>query len=594
MAAFTTALIASGFAGLGAGSIGGGALIISGLGAGVTTGTLAIAQVLSAVVTVGASIGLNAALGLLNKPKNTQTNKITIKQPLPARFIDFGRVRSGGCIAWFYSPDGRLFTVRIISCTKIEQVETFFLDDYSCDGSTLNSGVQTNSTPGHPWNGFVYLQMTHGSDTQAAIPLVAGIDGWGPERRLRGMAACAVAYVQGNKDNWSNRYPNGAPNPTFVIKGAMVPDPRNPAHDLEDPNTWTYSDNWARCFLRWCLDVDGWGLSPDDFDIDSFKQACTDCEVNQVTTSGFEPRYRAYGRYTTSDTRATTLANFLAAAGATLLEQPNGKLAVFVGKERTPNSATDITDAHIRDVQLDRFPDALDRVDGIRARITWEYASWEEQEVPAVYSGASFYGSQPDVDDLPLAYCPSPYQAQRIAYATLKQRRADWSGTIKTTLHGLRCYGEPVVRITIGELGINGQIFEITSPPTLDLSDMSVTIGVRSYAAGTWDMPGSEMQEMGETATNPQDFTVPEPENLDYSISVRTVTLTWDLVSEEDEYTSEAQWRVAAGDWTAVAASAGTSTFTLPAAGTYEFRARRVSGRGYVSDWAVLTGIVVS
>ncbi|MBS9476246.1 hypothetical protein [Ancylobacter radicis] len=593
MAAFTTALIASGFAGLGAGSIGGGALIISGAYAGITTGTLALAQVLSAVVTVGASVGLNAALGLLNKPKNTQQNKITIKQPLPARFIDFGRVRSGGCIAWFFSPDHRLVTVRIITCTKIEQLEVFYLDDYACDAATVNTGVVSNSTPAHPWDSFAYLQMTHGADDQVAIPLAAEIAEWGSTRRLRGMAAFCASYAQGNKDNWSQRYPNGAPNPTFVIKGAMVPDPRNPAHDLEDQSTWTYSDNWARCFLRWCLDRDGWGLSPDDLDLDSFEAACDDCDASVATTTGTEPRYLAWGRYTTSDTRASTLANFLASAGATLLEQPNGKLAVFVGKDRTPNSATDITDEHIRDVQLDRFPDALDRVDGIRARITWQYASWEEQEVPAVYSGASFYGAQADVDDLPLAYCPSPYQAQRIAYATLKQRRADWSGTIKTTLQGLRCYGEPVVRLTISELGIDGEIFEITSPPALDLSDMSVSIGVRSYAAGTWSMPGAEMQEMGETATNPQDFTVPEPEGLGSSVSTLTVTVTWDTISGEDAYTTEAQWRVAAGVWVAATASAGTGSFTVPSAGTYEFQCRRVSDRGYVSDWAVLTGIVV-
>ena len=604
MSFFLAPLIASGLGALGAGSIGGGALIIGpGLLNGITVGTLGIAgSISSALVTVGASVGLNAALGLLNKPKNTQQNSITIKQALPSRFIDFGRVKSGGCLVFFFSPDTNLYSVRIISCTKIQEIETLYMDDYATNGATLNTTFPLSAING-PWNGFVIAQARLGTDDQTYLDAVANA-AWGVNHRLRGMACIGVTYIQGKKDTWSARFPNGPPNPTVVIKGAMVPDPRDGAHDLTDPNTWTYSDNAARCLLRWMLDVDGWGLSPDDLDLPSWQQACDDCDEDVATPSGTEKRYRTWGRYTTDTPRASTLGNFLAAMGGTLLEQPDGKLSLYVGVGHVPDASTDITDAHIRDVQLDRFPDALDRVDGIKARITWEGASWQEQEVPSVYSGASLYGAQADIEDLALAYCPSPYQAQRIAYATLKQRRAGWAGTIKTTLQGLRCYGEPTVRVTITELGIIGQVFEITGPPTLDTSDMTVTLSIRSYEAGTWDMPASEMGEMGTTDSTPAASGAPEPENLAVeSISGGSVvTVTWGLLTDEDAYASEAQWREyspsngAEDNWTAatVDAAGGSAEFTVPGPSYYDFRARRITSRGAVSDWAILPEIDVT
>lgn len=596
MSFFITPLIAAGLGSIGAGAIGGGALIITpGLTAGITTGTLAIAGSIStSILTIGASIGLNAALGLLNKPKNTQQNNITIKQALPARFIDFGRVKSGGCVVFFFSPDTRLYSVRIISCTKIQEYETLFMDDYATNAAALNSTPPMTAING-PWLGYVIVQARLGADDQTYLDAAANAY-WGSNHRLRGMACLGATYIQGKKDSWASRFPNGPPSPTAVIKGAMVPDPRNEAHDLTNPSTWTYSDNAARCLLRWMLDRDGWGLSPSDLALSTWEQACDDCDEEVATPSGVEKRYRTWGRYTTDENRSATLANFLASMGGTLLEQPDGKLALFVGKEHEPDPDTDITDDHIRDVQLDRFPDALDRVDGIKARITWEGAGWQEQEVPTVYSGESYYGSQPDVEDLPLAYCGSPYQAQRIAYATLKQRRAAWSGTIKTTLQGLRCYGEPTVRITISELGIDGEVFEITGPPTLDTSDMTVTLSVRSYEAGTWDMPADDMGEMGTTATTPDSYAAPEPEDLTPSNDGLDVTVTWTVLDDEDAYTSQAQWRAynpsngAEDNWASATVSegGGEATFTVPSTGDYDFRAWRISSRGSESEKALL------
>lgn len=588
-----TGIITSGLALVGAGGIGGGALIIApGTIAGLTAGTVALVEsVVSVAVTVGASYGINALFG--NKKSSSQRSDIPIKQALPARFIDIGRVKTSGAFVFFQAPSTQLCSVKVMTCTKIQEYEILFLDDFQSDASGLNGGGAISA-----WLGNAIVQARLGTDDQTALDAITPIGSWTVNHRLRGLACIGTVYLQGDKKTFSQRFPNGPPNTSAVIKGAMLPDPRDETHDLSDPSTWDYSDNWARAVLRFALDRDGWGLSPSDINVPLAKQACDDADETVATTVGTEPRYRAWGRYTTIDDRATTLKNMLSAGGGRLIEQPDGTLGLFAGKEHTPNVT--ITADMLLDVQLERYPDALSRVDAVKPRIVWEGASWQEQECPAVYSGESYYGAAPDIQDLTLPWCPSPYQAQRLAKAVLRQLRPDWQGTIKTNLNGLRCSGDPVVRIVYPELGIDA-VFELISQPKLDIETMTVTLSVRSYAPDTWSMAPEEIGEMGTASGITSSYTAPDPENLEASVATLDVTVSWDTLTDEIAYDNEAQWRPHDADpshaedgWTATATvSSGTAMFTVLAPGFFDFRCRRVSSRGFLSAWAILHNIEV-
>lgn len=585
-----TGLIATGLSAIGAGAIGGGALIITpGLTLGMTATSVALAQGIStALLAVGASYGLSA----LNKTTaSTQRNEITIKQALPGRWIDIGRVKSGGAVVFYAAPGMLLYTVKVLSCTKIHTIEALWLDDWlTADVSGLNSGGTVGGLMG-PWTAYVLAEARHGADDQAWLSLPGGSGSWTVDHRLRGCAAVAIAYAQAAKDKFTQFYPNGAPNVTALLQGALLPEPRDTSHALDDDTAWSYGDNAARALTRYAIDRDGWGLEPADLHLSSWQQACADCDDAVATTTGTEPRYRAWGRWSTTEERKSVLEAMLANMGATLIEQPDGTYALFVGKHREPTVTIDET--MIRDIQMERFPDALSRVDGVKARITWEGADWQEQECPTVYASGS-PGSAPDIEDLALPWCPSPYQAQRLSKARALRARAEWAGTIKTNLAGLRAYGEPVIRLVYPELGIDGT-FEVTSQPTLDTSDMSVTLGLRSYAPDTWSMAGEEMGEMGAAATVDEDYTAPEPEGLASAVDDLTVTVTWDVRTDEDAYVPEAQWRATGYDWVpAEDVEPGEVVIEVPTHGTtYDVRVRRVSARGYTSDWAILPDIEV-
>lgn len=594
---FLSSIVAGGLAAAGAGAIGGGTVIAStGLLAGVTTGTLAWVQ---AFTGVAISLGASYASGALRRGALGSTNS-TIKQALPARWVDIGRVKTGGAIVYYEAPGLYLGAVKVISCTRIEEVERVNFDDYATVSSSWSTGAIVAGISG-PWAGMVLAQARLGADDQASLNLLsapgAGFGGsWTTDHRLRGLAALAMVCAQGDKEEFQTRFPNGAPNMAAIIKGAWLPDPRNPSHDLTDPSTWSYSDNWARALMRFVLDRDGWGLLPSDLDLPSWEAACDDCDALVATPGGgTEPRYRAWGRWSTTDERSATLSDMLVSAGAVLLERPDGKLAVFVGRDRTP--AITLDDSVITDFDLERFPDALGRIDGVKARIIYEPAKWEEQEVPTVYADGPYYGAAPDVADLPLKWCPSPYQGQRLANADLRQKRADWSGTVKTNLAGLRAFGEPVIRLVISELGIDGT-FEVTSQPALDLGALTVTIGVRSYDPDTWSMPASAMQEMTASPDFSHDYTPPIPDDLDASMSGTVIDATWAVVDDEDAYTIEAEWRphdAGAGPedgWLPADDAefgAGSVIFAVPDPDDYDVRVRRVSARGYQSAWATAT-----
>lgn len=596
---FLSTLITSGLVAAGAGAIGGGALIIAPTAGGLAlaaTGTAALVQgIVSIGLTIGASYGASLLNSALAQKQPVQRNDITIKQALPNRFIDIGRVKTAGALVYIASPGLYLHTVKVLSCCKIQEIEKIYLDDYPTVNAAINAGAQIGGLNG-PWFFLTLVEARLGADDQTALGLPQAAGSWTTAHRLRGMSAIAATYAQGDKKNFQTAYPNGPPSPAAVIKGAMLPDPRNEAQDMEDPSTWTYSDNFASAVLRYLLDRDGWGLPAEEIDFEIAAQACDDCDDDVDTTTGTEPRYRAWGRYTTAEDRSSTLKDMLAAGAATVIEQPSGKLGLFVGKTRS--AAVTISADQMIDIQLERFPDALSRIDGVKPRIVWEGASWQEQEVPAVLTGGPYYGAAPDIEDMPLNWCPSPYQGQRVGKARLKRARCGWQGTITTWLVGLRCCGEPLVHLVIPELEIDDD-FEITSQPALDVGSMTVSIGVRSFDPDTFEMPATEMGEMSEAAVVDEDYTVPAPEGLEYVISGGDVVVTWDTITDESAYTSEAAWRLndplqgADDGWNVLSASAGTSSFSAVPSTTFDFRCRRVSSRGYESEWAVLPEIEV-
>ncbi len=416
---------------------------------------------------------------------------------MPARFIDVGRVKTGGALFWYESPNQYLFIGKVISCTRIEQIEqTWSNDTLSTFSGTIVNAV-ANVTNG-PWQPGISVEARLGAVDQSVSALLTGNfyeAAWGSDYRLAGLPWSVTQYAQPpDKDDFLKAFPNGAPETTHVIKAAMVPDPRDPDQDLADPDTWTWSDNAACVILRFLLDVDGWNLSPDDIGIASFQVAADKSGATRPTTESIEPAYRIWGRYTTAEDRSQVLRDMLEACDGRLIEGPDGKVNLYVGDDEDPDDLVTLTAADFKSLHIEPYGDPLDRIGITQARVVLEQFGWREQAAPQVVLPGVDPAAQGEIEDLPLRYCPSVYQAQRLANIRLHQRSPEWTISGVGFLSAMQSMGERYIRFVFDELGID-QVFDVQGFG-LNLNDFTYPMKMQSVKAGMYSMSAGELKDL--------------------------------------------------------------------------------------------------
>lgn len=547
-----------------------------------------------AAFSIGISLGVNYLASLL-KSQPVQKSDNTIKQALPARFIDVGRTKSAGCLFWYESPNEFLYVGKIITCAQITEIEQVWLNDTLITYSGTLEGVAT-STNG-TWGNNIQVQAQLGTlDQDAPAWLLSDFSetAWPSDYRLAGLPWILAAYHQVEQKHFMEKYPNGAPELAVVAKMASCPDPRNPAHDLSNPATWEWSDNAACVILRFMVDVDGWGLDPDDIGIESFQHAADDCDEDVPTTSGAEKRYRIWGRYTTSQDRSATLKGLLEACDGRLIEGPDGKANLYVGVSRIPTVT--LTDDDFNSIHIEPYGDPLDRVGIAQPRVVLESQNWQEQPVPQVTLPGFDPNSADQIEDMPLQYCPSEYQAQRLGKIKLHQLSPEWTVTGVCNLNGLRTFGERVIRLVHPELGID-RTFEVTGFG-LNLNDFTYPIKLQSVATGQYDMAADELQNMTELPDPPANAGLQPPSGVAavYDVTVPAdINVTW---TADVIFTYGLQYRVfdvgtptvdPEADWVDFATTdAGSTKITGITGSSPDYQVRmRTFGTRTTSPWGV-------
>jgi hypothetical protein len=449
----------------------------------------ASATLVGSAVIIGATVGATYLLTPEPEQQDVGKNELSVKQAVPARFIDVGRVKSGG-VVFFYEAaldEGlrwSLYVGKVISCSEITEIETVFLNDAepAWSGSYQDQSVAGAVPYGDNLDQGTYtaLETARGLSTDVQPTLLTTAFGWGADGQLAGLAYSLARFGQGDDGEMhANLYPGGPPSVMCVIKGCAVPDPTTGV-DMADLGTWTYSDNAARCILRYLLDTDGWKLSASDVDQTSFETAAAWCDE---TVSG-EARYRIWGRYHTTDERRQVLQEMLAACDGQLIEQSNGKIALVVGRLVASNIT--LTDEDILEATFEPFGDTLDRVGSVRPRITREASDWQEYDLEPVVLPSPDSDQAVKQVDLPLKYCPSDLQAARLAGARLRQLNPRWRGTIVAKLRALQAYGDRWITVQFAPLGIDQQ-FEVLEGIALNVADFTCTMKLRSVESDDYD-----------------------------------------------------------------------------------------------------------
>src|SRR5215471_2627136 len=298
------ALAAAPIEAAGAGALGG---IATAAGLGGLSGSVTIfglsagaSAFLTGTVVLGATVGLSLALSPSAPSQAMEKPQSTIKQALPARFIPIGQVLVGGAVHLYshssLAPARSLVVGKIISCAPINAVEKIFWNNVVEALSSTPTHQRTVGVVSNTYNGQIQCEVGFGPFNQVTSPFVRGAIsdcGFGLDSdRAQGLAYIIVRYMQGTDvTNHHNIYPSGAPDVSVQIRGVGLPDPRL-GQNLGDETTWTYSTNSALAILRFVLDRDGWGHTPDHYDINSFITAANVCDQDM---GGGAARYSSCG-----------------------------------------------------------------------------------------------------------------------------------------------------------------------------------------------------------------------------------------------------------------------------------------------------------
>lgn len=322
----------------------------------------------TAIVTTAVSIGIQALLA--PTPPKPEDGKVPKAQSIPHRWWGVGRNRTAGAYMLWEAKGKKLCAVQAIRGHRIKSFNRYWLHD---DEVTLNESGYVQRAGKRYGSNKVQIKTRLGlvpETPYSEIVAILGSDGtWTNNHRGDGQASVGMTAGSFSSDEQAKRFPFGAPVVSVETDDALVWDPRDPAQDPEDPDTWQWSRNsalvmlWHQCFnefghrrdyTRAILPV-----------LDMWIEEANICDEDiPLNGGGTEKRYECNGFDTTeNDPKAATNA-ILASCDGWLCERGDGALLFTVGKFRESRVVT-LSDADIVGHQIQYgvlFEDEINRL----------------------------------------------------------------------------------------------------------------------------------------------------------------------------------------------------------------------------------------
>jgi hypothetical protein len=471
-----------------------------------------IANVVYAVVEVTAYVGISVGANALFGPKPPGAPEI--QTPLKGGFLPrrsgFGRARLSGVWACFEAQEGVSFDVLALHDGRIAGFVQWYLNDDKVDVDPATGGVWCPGDTrkyayGGPPGDRVFIDYRLGLPTETAIGrVVAGLPGvWTDQHRGDGVATASLVCKQSKDKFQLEDFPNGVPALSVVGDLQLVYDPRNPAQDPHDPDTWAWSDNPFLCLLAYMTTAaGGMGFSYERRFLPAIADwiaAADDCDsAVALAAGGSEKRYRCGGVYMHDSDPAEVLAYIRATCDGWLAQRGDGVFTVRSGRYAAPTVT--IRDAQVLGYQLQHFVQDEQAVNELVPSFTDPAADYAPDDAGAWRNEADIAKrgrkrSQP----LDLAWVQSRTQARRLAKRGVSRASQELRGQVTTNLSGLQALGERYLKLEILEnAALADLVVEVQEPPEIDLAALSVTF---SWVAAdpnidAWDPAEEEGEEV--------------------------------------------------------------------------------------------------
>lgn len=475
--------------------------------AAVGTTSVLTAQIIYASVYAATAVGVGTALNYASSSLNGQAPRPSGQvvagtgSTEPNRHL-FGRSRTYGVMAWqgsfawngtgvhgsasFDELNKGFGQMQVISSTPITEIEAVFAADIELVGipETLTGAHVGQAVNMAPYNSNqpagqsrLYFNYDIGSDPGVRDPLLSwwadqpwqplvtspypddlASDGgplvpfYGDDARGDGLAKLSsVAYQD------VNSFPQGPPRMSVVAKGIKIFDPRDPDQGSQDPSTWQWSENPALVAAWYVTRPFGFAASYSDIDFDTLISAANACdeEVDTfVSLGGTEKRYRCGGEVIEDQSRDATLAAICATMAGSWC-QTGGRWYFYAGVFNAPTESID-NGWIMRAIEFVAQGSRLQLYNTVRGTYPAEDRRWQPAPYPQVQDPVALAADNgvEIIEQIDLAFCPSPSQAQRCMLIELRRRHKPRSFKFETPLgYALRLIVGQTVSLTQTDYG---------------------------------------------------------------------------------------------------------------------------------------------
>ena len=436
------------------------------------TSLLALGLGVSSLAATAIAVGLSVGASLLNKPKSPKNSPEALDRlranldPRTPRKTAVGITALATDIRDEEFTDDQTYFHRFIVCAshKVESIDEIWFDDKRVWSSS--GGVEGEAV------GYLTVATRTEGSAGNAINISSRM---GSTRRYTGLAYVHLrSKLTGNSKKAESPYAGGITTRiTIRGKGAALPDPRDPAQDMDDQSTWAWDAdacrNPALALLFYLLGYRingllavGKGIPANRIDLDSFAVAANICdeEIGKVG-GGTEPRYRCDGVWSEGDD-PTTVMDMLKATMNADLDDVGGKLRLTVFHDDLADVAADFDDGDI----IDGFD--WQAVPPLDQSFNVVQGSYTDPSNESLYQQVDYplqEMSSPDgidrISTFNLPMVQSAGQAQRLAAMRLERQK--YGGTFKAEFQATawKVQKNSVIKLSFAQTGFVEKLFRV-------------------------------------------------------------------------------------------------------------------------------------
>lgn len=442
---------------------------------------------------------LNLAIGvgvtmLANALRPQQTHQaqdpgariVNLRQSIQDRSKSYGRVRTGGPVAFWKLSGGKRYIAVLYNTGEIDAVESTYLDETEV---TLNGfGYVTEDRFVSDGTSMIRIAHFLGAPGQTSPAyLNDNFTEWTSDHRLSGIAGTVMVCQNPKPDDFAKVYSSGRePTVSSVYRASKVYDPRDGTQTLGVRSTYKWTTNAALVIADWVTSADGLAQEV-DWDEVAFEADVADIPMR--TRSGdWIPKWQLCGTFFFSQTREEVRKQLAVACDAWFYDKPNGKVGFKLGRWMEPRVT--IRAEHIYSIKLGEGQDGETQQNAMSVEYVEPAAGYRQHPSAAITIVDGQAYNQASVS---AHWIPNHTQACAVAKRTLRAMRSPHDITLVLKLYGLLMMPADdedtrTFAVDCPEFGISG-IYELADFQ-ISPDGMSVTVTGKSTVQDDWAFNG--------------------------------------------------------------------------------------------------------